>query len=212
MDDQTATLVGLSLGLIGVLAGLAVPLMMLRGTFSRVLAVKPRPYVAPVPKAALLERLLALNDPGQPFSYRPDDKYDLRAEWRLADTAWWGFFQRNRLLATYLARVNLNDPHREARVYEERGRLEWSAGTRGLVPRVSWQKSFFKGVVLFERSREIAYGMKSLDPVDWGKVVDYDFDVWRVKGPILTTVTESGWSFVPVVHEHQLRADRQLAK
>lgn len=213
MDDQTIGLLfGLTIGLLGAATGIAVPIMMLRGTFSKTLAVKPEPGVTPASKDVLLQRLLALDDPQQPYHYLPDDRQDLRAEWRIADANWWEFFERNHLEITYRARVYLHEKYREVRIVEEWGRLQWAAGMQGQVPRVSWQKEFFKGVVLFKKSREVAYAFKDELPLDWGKVVDYDFDVWRVKGPILRTAVESGWAFVPCVQEGHLRADRRLAR
>ncbi|MCL4532068.1 MAG: hypothetical protein M1582_02575 [Actinobacteria bacterium] len=212
MDQGTiGLLVGGGVGLLGVIAGLAVPIMMFRGTFSRWTAVRPAPGTAPLPRDALLQRLIDLNDPRQPFSYRTDDRFDLRAEWRLADAAWWGFFQKNRLLETYLAKIYLHDRYREVRIVEERGRLQWTGGLQGPVPRVAWQRSFFRGIVLFERSREIAYGFREIAPTQLDRVVDYDFDVWRVKGPILRAAVEAGWTFCPVVFERHLTADRPLA-
>ncbi len=212
MEDSLASLiVGGGLGLLGAMAGLAVPILIWRGSFTRWLAARPDAGVAPVSRDELMLRLLALDNPKRPFSYRPDDRYDLRAEWRLADASWWGVFQRNHLSASYLARVYLHERHREVRVFESWGRLEWSAGMYGVVPRVSWRRQFFRGVILFRRTKEIAYGIKDELPLDWGKVVDYDFDVWRIKGPILRTAVESGWTFCPVVHEGHLTADRRLA-
>lgn len=209
--DLVAMLIGGGVGLLGALVGISVPVMMFRGSFSRWTATRPSPGIAPVSKEVLLQRLLALNDPSRPYSYRPDDRYDIRAEWRLADASWWGALQRNHLSENYLAKIYLHDRFREVRIVEERGRLEWIAGMNGPVPRVAWSRQFFKGIVLFERSREVAYGIKDFIPPDWGAVVDYDFDVWRVKGPILRTAVESGWTFCPVVMESHLTADRPMA-
>ncbi len=210
-SDLLAGILGAALGLVGVGAALWVVVAMQRGTFSRWTASRSEQGIAPVSREVLLQRLLALDDPSQPFSYRPDERYDVRAEWKIADSTWWGLFQKNRLSETYLARVYLADRFRELRIVEERGRLEWSAGTAGLVPRVSWNRRFFKGIVLFERSREIAYGIADPRTMEPGKVVDYDFDVWRIKGPILRTAVESGWTFCPVVSEGQLTANRPMA-
>lgn len=97
--EVVAGLVGGAAGLLGAAAGLWVMVATFRGYFSRFVAVRPDPEVAPVSREELIRRILALNDPARPFSYRPDERYDIRAEWRLADASWWGVLQRNHLSA-----------------------------------------------------------------------------------------------------------------
>jgi len=208
--DAAFTLVGLAVGILGAAFAVGVVMAVLRGSFSRVLAAKPPAHVAPVGRQELIERLLALDDPAQPFHYRTDSQYDLVAEWRIADASWWGFFSRYRLQETYRAKICLNEAHREARVLEERARVRWVGN--GSQPSVSWEAHRFQGVVLAERTREVEYGFRRPLSPDWGRVVDYDFDVWRVKGPIRDTVLASGWIFCPVTRESHLRANRPLAR
>lgn len=44
-----------------------------------------------------------------------------------------------------------------------------------------------------------AYGIKENGTL--GKVYEYRFDVNRVRDPIVKTIEESGWEFVPVVRK-----------
>ncbi len=211
--DAIALALGSMIGLLGTTAGLAVMIMLAKGSFSRLTITRSRPGVVPVSREELLRRLLALNDPRQPFHYLPDDRYDLRAEWQIANADWWGFFQRNHLSTSYLARVFLHEKYHEVRVLEEQRALQWTARIDGnLVPRVSLHGSYFRGILLFHRTRELAYGIKDEIPLDWGKVVDYNFDVWRIKGQILRTAVESGWNFCPVTSERHLTANRPFSR
>ena len=196
-----------AIGLGGVLLGVFVIVAIPFGLFNRLLRVRPAPGITPLSADILLQRLLALDDHQQPWTIRPapDDRHaDLIAEWRIADNRWWGLFQRNSLRRSYRAYIRLDASSHEVRITESSGSVTWSAGTAGVVPQVHWEARFFRGVVLFERAREIAYGLAELLPPRPAEVVAYDFDPWRVKGPILRAAVESGWTYAPVVHAYQL--------
>lgn len=205
MDAEV--IVGLIAGMLGVGFALLVAIGMPLGLFNRLLAVRPAPERIPATRQSLIESILALNDDRQPWSYAltPDDpRADLIAEWKVADARWWGAFARNAFRRSYRAFVTLDERRRELRIVEESGSVRWTAGAGGAVPTVGWEGRFFRGVILFERSREKAYGLKDLFPLRAGELYGYDFDPWRVKGPLLKLAVEHGWSYCPVVLKSHL--------
>ncbi len=207
MEEVTALILGLGAGLLGLALGLGVMLALPLGLFNRLLVVRPEPGLPAVARVQLLEAILALNDDRRPWAYRstPEDRRaDLVAEWKLADARWWGAFQRNGLRRSYRAWVALDEATHELRVGEATASVSWSAGTQGLTPAIHWRASFFRGVILFERTREIAYGIRDELPPAVGEIYNYDFDPWRVKAPLLRLALEHGWSYCPVVHRFQL--------
>ena len=62
-----------------------------------------------------------------------------------------------------------------------------------------------QGIVLFERTREVVLGLRDEPLLAPGVVAAYDFDPWRVKGPIIRTALERGWSYRPATSFGQLR-------
>lgn len=190
-------ILSVGVGLLGAMAGLGVMIAIPLGLFNRLLVVGPQTGVAPVSGTELLHAILGLNDERRPWGYRPvpeDARVDLVAEWKIADAGWWGAFNKNGFSRSYRAFVALNEKKHELRISEESSTVSWSMGAQGITPCVQWQGSFFKGVFLFERTREIAYGIKDELPLNIGEIYDYDFDPWRVKAPLLC----------PVVHRFQL--------
>lgn len=205
--------VGIAIGLGGLGLGLGVMLAIPLGMFNRFLRVFPDPGVSPITADELRTRLLGLNEERRPWTIRPstnERRANLVAEWRIADSRWWGAFQRNGLKRSYRALIRLDDGTHEVRITEESGEVSWSAGAEGVMPALHWSRSFFHGVILFERAREIAYGIKDALPLEIGAVAEYDFDPWRVKGPILQVTVEGGWTYVPVVHAFQLGRPRPM--
>ncbi len=200
-------LVGLLAGLLGAGIAVAVIVGMPLGLFNRFLAVKPQAGVVPVGGEELARAILALNDERLPWSYTPtpdDQRADFVAEWKLTDARWWGVFSRNRLRKTYRAIVALDEAKHELRIVDESASVRWVVGANGPSPTLAWEGSFFRGVILFERSRELAYGLKEVAPLEVGRLYGYDFDPWRVKGPLLRTAIENGWWYCPVVMRSHL--------
>lgn len=204
---MVAGIVGAVLGVVAAGLGLGVMLAIPLGFFNRFLRVAPETGAAPIAKGRLLAAILALNDERRPWAYRPtpdDPRTDIVAEWKLADARWWGAFQRNGFRRSYRALVALHEPTGELRIAEETSATSWTVGSEGITPIVRWSHRFFKGVILFERAREAAYGVVDELPPRIGEIYSYDFDPWRVKGPLLRLAVENGWAFAPVVHAFQL--------
>lgn len=197
-------MLGLAGGLIGVVVGLGVPLAMWRGTVSRWLAIRPEAgRRADCDAATLGARLLALDDPRQPFRYAPGPSATIVAEWRIADAAWQQFFGRFRAVEQYCATLAFSPEHREVRVLEQRSGSRTGPG--------EYATSSFQGIVLFERSRHREWALTGNLPIEPREVLSYDFDVRRIKGPLIEATRECGWTWVPVIFRSQLTARRKLA-
>lgn len=204
---EPGAIIGLGVGIVGAALGLGVMAAIPMGLFNRMLVVRPQSGTAPASKYDLLNRILEQNDERRPWGYRPtpeDRRTDLVGEWKIADARWWGAFNKNGFSRSYRALVALDEGKRELRITEESSTVSWSMGAQGIVPQVRWQRSFFKGIILFERTREIAYGIRDQMPAGIGEIYSYDFDPWRVKAPLLRLAVENGWSFCPVAHRFQL--------
>lgn len=150
-------------------------------------------------KDELKQKLLALNSPELPYRLEAGKESDLYLVWNIVAANWYGLFSKERLKETYRAFIVLDENRRSVRYYEELGRVEWSAGAQGLVPRVAYESSFFKGRILFQWSWGAGYGIKS-DGTP-GKVYEYKFDIRKLRDPTKQAVLESGWEYVPVVRK-----------
>jgi hypothetical protein len=157
---------------------------------------KKEPAVAPVAKNVLLEKLLALNNPSNPFEIRPGDETDLLVEERIVDAKWREGALRlteKQLKKGYKAWLLLDEASHEARFNEEKTTETMEEkGPFGLGG-VSGQKSTFRGKMFADKehgSRGSVFGGK--------KDYEYTFDVKKVHDPIKKTVEENGWNFKQV--------------
>ncbi len=206
MDGATA--LAAAVGLVAALAAVVVMWSIASGAITNLLVVRPAPGLSPVGRDVLRDAITAVAKEDRPWIVRPcpeQPRADFVGEWRLADARWWGLAQRNGLSVAYRAWFALDERHHELRCTEETTSIRWSAGVSGLVPTVSWGGSFFRGIILFERTKERAWGLKDEPPLAPGAVVAYDFDPWRIKGPIIRAALERGWAYRPVVRVGQLR-------
>lgn len=190
------SLLGLLLGLAGAGAGLYFMLYAL-GFFQYLGGKKHDPKA--VSKETLANTILALNDASKPYYIVKGEEADLVAEWKIVDASWYGIFSKNKLSEAYRALLLLDEARRSVRVFEELGSVEWSAGSSGLVPRVHFRKTFFRGRILFRKQWGVGYAIKDKTPLEAGKVYEYKFDVDEIRGPIEAVVKEGGWEWVPVV-------------
>lgn len=199
MSGSDAGLVaGLAAGIGGALVGV-LGVAFATGSFEYLGGDHPSP-VAPVVKEELERRLLALNSPDLPYQVRQAQETDLIMEWKIVDAKWYVLYAKEALSETYRAFILLDQSRRTARYCEELGRVSWSAGAGGnLVPSVSYQRSFFRGRILFQKEFGVRYGIK--DDFTIGKVYQYYFDVNKVRDPVRQTVKDTGWEFVQVVRK-----------
>jgi hypothetical protein len=191
-----AGLVGAFLGLVGAGAGVYVALYAMG--FFQYLGGKRKPARPPITKSELLGKILSLNDPSKPYRIVRGVDTDLIAEWKIVDAEWYGIFNKNGLKESYRAFLLADETRHAVRCYEELGTIAWIIGLEGPIPVVRYTKSFFHGRILYSREYAKGYAMRQLAPLEPGKVYDYRFDVNEIRGPIILTVEESGWEWVPV--------------
>jgi hypothetical protein len=174
------------------------------GLFDKLKGIKePKEGVAPVPTEELKQKLLGLNDDQIPFRIDPsggEDQGDLLAEWRIVDAQWYEIFAKAGLEKTHKIYLALNDKDKEVRVLEESWDLEWSAG----VPKMTVSAEAFRGRTIGSKSFGTAYAWKGVNPLDYGQVYKYKFDVSEMKEPIAEIITGSGWSYRPVMTKGKL--------
>jgi hypothetical protein len=195
---ELALILGIAAGLFGALMGIAAMIYAL-GYFEY-LGGKKKPKIPQISKEKLKQKLLALNSPDLPYIIKPDAKTDLFVEWKIVDATWYAILSKERLSKTYRAYLLLDESRKSARYCEETGSVRWYAGTDGaLKPRVAFEKAFFRGRILFQKSWEVQYGIK--EDGTPGKIYEYKFDVNRVRDPIVKTIEDNGWEFVPVVRK-----------
>ncbi len=191
-------------GLVGLVVALGVPLAMWRGTVSRWVAIRPETGRHASCDAAMLRaRLLALDDSRQPFRYVPGPNGTIVAEWRIADAAWEQFFGRFHAIEDYRATLAFSPEYSEVRVLEQRSGSRTGPG--------EYTTKSFQGIVLFERSRHREWALTGNLPIEPREVLSYDFDVRRIKGPLIDATRECGWVWVPVIFRSHLTAGRKLS-
>lgn len=107
----------------------------------------------------------------------------------VVDSKWWEILKRAGLRSYYLGKMKLVDESKMVLYTEEISEIDWSIGFSE--EPVSIRYSKFKGRILFSKKGAVGYAFKKLSPPEWGKVYDYDFDVNRIRGPIIEVVAGS---------------------
>jgi hypothetical protein len=167
--------IGLIAGVGGLIAaGLGIYVMLYAFGYFQYLGGEKKSTTPPVTKRELLDRLLALNAPSKPYQILGGAEQSYRA-FLLAD-----------------------ETRHAVRYYEELGTIAWTIGLEGPIPVVRYAKSFFHGRILYSREYAKGYAVRQLTPPEPGKVYDYEFNVNEIRGPIILTVEQSGWEWVPV--------------
>ena len=174
------------------------------GLFDKLKGIKePEEGVAPVPPQDLFQRLLQLNNDQVPFTVTQGpggENGDLVAEWKIVDAQWLEIFAKAGIEKTHKIYMTLNPSDNEVRVLEESLDVAWRAG----VPEISMSAEAFRGKTFGSKSFGTAYAFKGVNPLDYGQVYEYRFDVSEMKDPIASVVTGSGWTFRPVVSKGKL--------
>jgi hypothetical protein len=194
--DITLGLIAGAGGLIA--AGIAVYVMLYAMGFFQYLGGKKGSDVPAVGKSILIDRLLALNDASKPYHIMKGVDTDLIAEWKIVDAEWYGVLNKNGLKQAYKALLLIDEPRHSVRCCEELGTVSWTVGLKGPIPTVSYARSFFRGRILYSKQYARGYGLRQLAPPEPRKIYEYKFDVNEIRGPIIVTVEESGWEWVPV--------------
>lgn len=179
-------------------AGAGLYAMLYAMGFFQYLGGKKRSSIPPVSKRELIDKILALNDPSKPYHIVKGEDTDLVAQWKIVDAEWYGIFNKSGLREAYRARLLVDEARHAVRCYEELGSISWTAGLEGPIPSLHFASSFFGGRILYKKEYAKGYGIRQLTPLEAGKVYGYKFDVNEIRGPIILTVEESGWEWVPV--------------
>lgn len=152
-------------------------------------------------RAEVERRLLALSADQVPFTVQAGTDCDLEVEWRIVDAQWYEVFAKAGLEKSHKLLLGLDEADHEVKVLEQAWEVSWRAGAPEL--RLSAEK--FQGRSLGSKSFGSAYAFTGVDPLDWGQVFQYRFDVSEMKDPVAAVAVGAGWSFVPVSTKGGLR-------
>jgi hypothetical protein len=162
---------------------------------------RPDEHVAAVSRAELEQRLLGINHDQVPFTIGPSQDADLQAEWKIVDANWYEIFAKAGLEKSHKIYLGIDEGEHEVRALEETWEVEWRAGVPDI--RLSMEKQ--QGRTLGSASFGRGYAFKGVNPLSFGEVYDYRFNVSEMKDPIIDTITASGWTYVPVMTKGKLR-------
>lgn len=121
----------------------------------------------------------------------------------IVDAKYYGVASKEKVKKRYAAKMWLVEPERTVKYREI---IQEETGSVGVLPapKLSAEKSFFKGKVLFKKEKEIAFGFKKpADPSSFGKVYEYDFDVRKIRDPVKNLVEANGWKFEQIIMDYQ---------
>jgi hypothetical protein len=203
---DSAGLIGALVGLIG--AGVAIFAIIWGLGFIEYLGGKKKSLNSAVSSHELKTRILSINSPDLPYEIKTTPETDLLVEWKIADAKWFAVFSKERLKKTYRGYLLLDESRKSARYCEELASVRWMAGASNQSqPTLSYQKQFFRGRILYQKSWEVQYGIREdLSP---GKIYEYQFDVRKVRNPIKKVIEDGGWEFVPVIIKSHATLKRQ---
>lgn len=162
--------------------------------------VRAKPGISLLSKEELTVKLIGLNSEDLPFKVEKSDDANLFAQWKIVDASWYEIFAKANLEKVHKIWISLDENERIAKVLEESYSLSWRAG----VPALSLEMERFQGRTIGSKSFGIGYAFKGPDPLSFGKVYQYRFDVSDMKKPIIEVITGSGWDFVPVISKKNL--------
>ena len=149
------------------------------------------------------EKLLTLGASSQLFTIRAGEDCDLYLEHMIVDAKYYGVASKEKLKKQYAAKIWLVE---EERVVKYREIIEEQSSSVGVlpVPKLTTEKSFFKGKVLFKKEMGVGVGFKKpLDPSNFGTVYKYDFDVNKIRGPVKELVEANGWKFEQIIMDYK---------
>lgn len=163
---------------------------------------KPEEGTTVQSRAELEQRLLALNNAKVPFTIERSDTSDLEAEWKIVDAEWYEVFAKAGLEKAHTIYLRLDESKHDVRALEEASSVSWEAG----VPTLSVSAEKFRGRTMGSWEYGKGYAFTGVNPLNFGEVYNYRFDVSEMKDPIIETITGSGWSYVPVATMGKVKA------
>jgi hypothetical protein len=121
----------------------------------------------------------------------------------IVDAKYYGVASKEALKKEYAAKIWLVEEERTVKYREIIKEQESSAGVLP-APKLGFQKSTFKGKVLFKKEMGVGVGFgKPGDPSSFGKVYQYDFDVSKIRNPVEELVEANGWRFEQIVTDYR---------
>lgn len=147
-------------------------------------------------------KLLELGSSNPLFSIKPGDDCDLYLEHLIVDAEYYGVASKEKVKKRYSAKIWLVERDRTVKYREI---LKAETGSLGVLPapKLTLEKSFIKGKVLFKKEKEVAFGFKKpADPTSFEKVYQYDFDVERIRGPVKQLIESEGWKFEQIITDY----------
>lgn len=147
----------------------------------------------------LRAKLLELGSSNQLFTISAGTDCDLFLEHEIVDADYYGVASKEKVKKRYAAKLWLVDNEHTVKYREI---IEEKAASGGVLPapKLTMEKSFFKGKVLFKKEKEVAFGFKKpLDPSSFGKVYQYDFDVENIRKPVRELIQSEGWKFEQII-------------
>jgi len=136
------------------------------------------------------------------FTIGPGEDCDLCLQHTIVDAQYYGIASKEKLSKKYAAKMWLVDSERTVKYREIITEQEVSAGILP-APKLRFEKSAFKGKVLFKKEKGVAIGFKKpADPSSLGKVYNYDFDVGKIRGPVKELVEANGWRFEQIILDY----------
>jgi hypothetical protein len=152
---------------------------------------------------ALRKKLIDLGTSNQLFTIHPGEDCDLYLEHSIVDAKYYGVASKQKVTKQYAAKMWLIEPERTVKYREILQEQDSSVGVLP-TPKLSFQKSAFKGKVLFKKEIGVGVGFKKpADPSSLGKAYQYDFDVTKIRGPVKELVEANGWRFEQIILDYQ---------
>ncbi len=140
----------------------------------------------PATQIDLVNQLLALNSPDQPFKISAAGN-EVVATWNLVDAQWLELFSKAGMTKNYKMVLTLDATRSTAKMVEHTADVNWSIG----IPITAMSTNWTTGTQLVNMQKGVAYGIRPNMSV--GQIYSYDFDVNRVKGPVLQVLQMAGW-------------------
>lgn len=159
--------------------------------------VKPDAVAGPVPLSTLRGRLLEINQLNLPFHVTEERPGRFVAEWRIADARWIGLTEAGGLRKVHRLHIDLDERQHKARVLDRMQNIRWEAGR----PRAVFSLAFFQGITFFQFERGMKAGLLYDRQAGWSirEAYSYRFSLSEMKGPLIEAVTQSGWTWQPVM-------------
>lgn len=152
----------------------------------------------PQSAAEVQSRLAALGTPESPVTVTAsDDGREIELHWRWADARWRDWMRQHRRVRVHRLVLRLDPATSTVRVREYMTAMDASAGLDGV--RLTWMRA--TGIQFFQWERQTVFGAQ-LDAAgrwtgDWSRVSA--FDLQALKAPAIGVVTQSGWTWQPVL-------------